>query len=212
MDASTHYLEPLQAFVRHRTRLEAEAPWDDCLRAALASGQDLRPFKRARVMPRVAAAIGVVRALGPTTLLDIGSGRGGFVWPALEALRTPSLVTVERSRRALELLGSVRAGGLRRLQPVEADASALGFGAGAFDVVTILEVLEHVREPEAVVHELLRVTRRAAVATVPARADENPEHLRLFTAAGLRSLFLGAGFRSARVDEGDGFLRVVASR
>src|SRR5215212_3521510 len=44
----------------------------------------LHRFKRTMGLPRVAKVLGVLKALMPTELLDIGSGRGAFLWPFLD--------------------------------------------------------------------------------------------------------------------------------
>jgi hypothetical protein len=67
-------------------------------------------------------------------------------------------------------------------------------------VVTVLEVLEHLERPEAAAREVLRVARRAVIASVPSREDNNPQHVRLFDRASLTALFAGAGARRIKID------------
>src|SRR5262245_31177447 len=45
----------------------------------------LHRFKRTMGLPRVARVLGILKGMAPTELLDIGSGRGAFLWPLLDA-------------------------------------------------------------------------------------------------------------------------------
>lgn len=95
---------------------------------------------------------GVLAELHPESLLDAGCGEGemlrrGVLPPGVRPVlldRNPDTVA--------HLLGSVE---------------ALPFPSQSFDVVTCLEVLEHLPDPAATVHELARVARRAIVVSVP---------------------------------------------
>jgi hypothetical protein len=66
--------------------------------------------------------------------------------------------------------------------------------------VTLLEVLEHLPSPQAAAREAVRVARRAVVASVPSRSDSNPEHIHLFDASHIETLFVHAGARRVKVD------------
>jgi len=73
------------------------------------------------------------------------------------------------------------------------DVAALTFESSSFDVVTMLEVLEHVPDPARALREVCRVARRFVVLSVPNGPDNNPEHIHLFSSATLRSLLQAAG-------------------
>jgi 2-polyprenyl-3-methyl-5-hydroxy-6-metoxy-1,4-benzoquinol methylase len=90
------------------------------------------------------------------------------------------------------------------LRGVRADAGMLPFPNGGGDVVTCLEVLEHLVAPERAVAELARVCRGRCVVSVPwepffrlgnlcrgkdvGQLGNNPEHVQQFRPSTLRRL------------------------
>jgi ubiquinone/menaquinone biosynthesis C-methylase UbiE len=88
---------------------------------------------------------------------------------------------------------AVADGGVENLTPVQGDAKRLPFEDGQFDAVTLLEVLEHIPDTGRALAEVCRVARRWVVLSVPARPDDNPEHIHLFDAATLERLLRAAG-------------------
>jgi ubiquinone/menaquinone biosynthesis C-methylase UbiE len=173
-------------------------------------------FKRSRVLPRVRAAIAAVRSFAPSNLLDIGSGRGAFLWPFIEAAPEVDVVSMDIEPCKAAVVGAVdrglRAAGRQGPAAVVACATAVPFPPEWFDVVTVLEVLEHLRDPFTAASEAFRVCRGCVVATVPSRPDDNPEHLRLFLPEDLSRLFSAAGAARTRVADVGGSLLCVASR
>ena len=139
-------------------------------------------------------------------LLEVGFGAGSLLQAATRAGWTVS--GVEISRTAAEH---------GRAQGFETFCGELGeanYAKSAFDVVIASELLEHVPDPRLVAQEIARIVRPGGLfwATTPTAkgcsprllglnwsAVSPPEHLHLFSEKGLKTLLLGAGFRSVRI-------------
>ncbi len=184
LDPERYYVELAEAWRRARP---PEAP------------PKLHRFKRKDGPPRVTQVLSLLRGLEPQTLLDIGSGRGAFLWPLLASFPDLPVTAVDALEHRVEQIATVRAGGVERLDALHARVEALPFEDGAFDVVTILEVLEHLEDPAEAAHEVLRVAARCVIASVPSKPDDNPEHLRVFSVEALRGLFLDAGAERVQI-------------
>ena len=204
-DHELRYHAPLAAaFVRGRLGRVAGEPDAATIARGLAGGLRLHKFKSQTTLPRVRRVLGLLRGLAPSTLLDVGSGRGTFLWPLL-ADRDPSLAalgvtTIDSDARRARDLGAVARGGVARLAAARADVTALPFVDAAFDAVTALEVLEHLPDPARAAREALRVARRHVVVSVPSHDDDNPEHIQRFDAGALEALLAGAGARRVSIE------------
>lgn len=187
-----YHREPLAAYLRASLGPQAG------LREARASGLRVHRFKRAPLV-RCERVLGLLRGLWPADLLDVGSGRGAFLWPLLEAFPELRVTALERSAQRAEQLARVSRGGLERLQVLQGDVSRAPLGSDAVEGATALEVLEHLEDPGRAARELVRVARRFVLASVPSKADDNPEHIQLFSANDLEALFLEAGARRVQV-------------
>ena len=102
---------------------------------------------------------------GGAAHLDYGCGDGRFL-VGLENKRTARLVGADVSREAVRL-AKARCG---EVEIVHIDGlAALPFGEGEFASISLLDVLEHVDEPDAVLAELYRVLKGEGtlIVTVP---------------------------------------------
>lgn len=192
MDDGRYFLELAAAFVRGRIGARTDEAEEVTVARGVAEGLRVHKFKRNVELPRVRRVIGVLRGFSPARMLDVGSGRGTFLWPMVDALPSVSVLAVDRDPRRARDLGAVGRGGLGRLHAARMDATALGLRDGAVDGVTLLEVLEHLTDPGKAAAEALRVTSHFVVASVPSHADDNPEHIQLFDTTSLPALFSGA--------------------
>lgn len=209
MNDESHYLGLAAAYVRgalDRPDLDDEA----ALAAGAAASLRLHRFKRTAELPRVRRVLGALRGLRAGRLLDVGSGRGAFLWPLLDGLPDVTVAAIDVVPHRVETIEAVRRGGVARLSGARMDATCLGIADRAVDVVTLLEVLEHVAAPERAAAEAVRVARDAVIATVPSHEDDNPEHLRLYDGPALEALLLGAGARRVSIEHVRGHLVAVA--
>jgi ubiquinone/menaquinone biosynthesis C-methylase UbiE len=213
IDDATHYLAVAAAYARGALGSPA---LDDATAIARGSeaGLKLHRFKRSAQLPRVRAVIGALRGFAPDRLVDLGSGRGAFVWPLLDAMTELAIVAVDRLAHRAVLFEHVARGGIARLAGVQADITQLPFAADSVPCVTALEVLEHLPGdgPELAAREALRIAGVAVIASVPSHEDNNPDHVHLFDGKRLTEMFRGAGARRVSIDYVQSHIVAVAAK
>jgi ubiquinone/menaquinone biosynthesis C-methylase UbiE len=195
-----YYVNLAAAFVRGKLGAMPQLSADEIIQAGLTAGLRLHKFKRNAELPRVRKVLGVLRGLAPENLLDVGSGRGTFLWPLLDGFADLPVTAIDFSERRAADIEAVRRGGIERLTAVRGDATAQPFAGKSFAVVTLLEVMEHMLAPEKAAAEALRVASRFVVVSVPSKEDDNPEHLHLLDQARLETMFLSAGAKNIKFD------------
>jgi 2-polyprenyl-3-methyl-5-hydroxy-6-metoxy-1,4-benzoquinol methylase len=101
----------------------------------------------------------------PGSVLDVGCGEGVLTSEWAERLGDGRVVGIDLDDPGLRAEWEAR----RRpnLEFRVAEAGALPFAADEFDVVTAIEVLEHVPDPDATLREMARVARRRLLVSVP---------------------------------------------
>ena len=132
---------------------------------------------------------------------DIGCG-AGYTAKVFESRYR--MVGVDVSRDALQLC---RGRGLKRLCQMETDKFALPFKSDTFDLVLVLDVIEHLDDDTQALMECRRILRNGGrlIVTVPAfRAlwspwDEALGHRRRYTAQELTGAAAKAGLRIDRI-------------
>jgi ubiquinone/menaquinone biosynthesis C-methylase UbiE len=195
-----YYLDLAAAFIRGKVSATSALPSEDTFRFGIEQGLRLHKFKRTQELPRIRRVLGLLRSLAPADLLDIGSGRGVFLWPLLDAFPDLPVTCIDLREDRVADIQAVARGGISRLRALSGDAGRLEFSNGAFDGVTMLEVLEHTPDPARAVAEIVRVARRFVVMSVPSKPDDNPEHIHLFDPQALTQLFRQAGVQRVSIE------------
>lgn len=154
-------------------------------------------FKAKEDLPRVQVVLGFLQGIVPagqcSSLLDVGSGRGVFLFPLLREFPDLEVTSVDILPHRVDLLECVSTGGVGNLHPMLADVCSGELPDKSFDVVTMLEVLEHIPDTEAAVRNAVRLARNYIIISVPSKPDDNPEHIHLFSTDDLKKRFLNAG-------------------
>lgn len=208
MSLSNHYERFAAAYVRGK--LGIAGPDEEVLERA--GDLRLHRFKRSSQLPRVRKVLGALHALAPDRLLDLGTGRGVFLWPLLEEFPFLEVVCVDVLDYRVADLQAVARGGVERLSAVNCPLEAMPFGDSEFGVVTMLEVLEHTPDPLRALTEVARVCERSLILSVPSHEDDNPEHLHLFDPAQLKRWLEQLGFSRVKLDGVLNHLIVLAQR
>lgn len=159
-------------------------------------------FKAKEDLPRVRVVLGFLQGIIPAgqcqSLLDVGSGRGVFLFPLLRDFPSLEVTSIDILPHRIELLQCLHDGGIDNLHPTLGDICSFDTPDKSFDVVTILEVMEHIPDTEAVVRNAVRLARNYIVVSVPSKPDDNPEHIHLFSNEDLKSLFLKHGCKKVK--------------
>lgn len=180
--------------------------------AGKAAGLKLYRFKNSHDdLPRVRKVLGFMKGISFESLLDVGSGRGVFLFPFLDAFPWVQVTSADILDYRVEFLQTIARGGLERLKAVNADICSQPFPDQSFDVVTLLEVLEHIPEVDKAVQSAVRMARKFVVVSVPNQPDDNPEHIHLLTKEKLTALFREAGCQKLSFDGVNGHLIMIAA-
>ncbi len=193
-----------------------DALCEDEQQALIALGQErglrLHRFKRTMELPRVRKVLGILKGMQPQSLLDVGSGRGAFLWPLLDAFPSLPVTVVDvLDFRVADAL-AVRDGGVSMLTAIHGDVAALTLADGSFDVVTMLEVLEHIPDTDRALASVCRLAQRVVILSVPSKPDDNPEHIHLFDQPTLTALLQRHGMARITVDYVLNHMIVVARK
>src|SRR5262245_50397000 len=128
MEPDRYYLDLAVAFVVGRLGCDPALPPQTILCLGREAGLKLHKFKRTAGLPRVRRVLGLLRGFSPDRLLDVGSGRGAFLWPLLDAFPDLPVLSIDLSSQRASDIQAVHRGGVRRLFGLRMDARRLGLG------------------------------------------------------------------------------------
>lgn len=177
-----------------------------------ASGLKLYPFKTGKAeLPRVRLALGFLHSIEFESLLDVGSGRGVFLLPFMEEYPGVQVTSLDLLDKRVTFLNELAAGGYSQLTAYNQNFCDQPFPENSFDVVTLLEVLEHIPEVGKAVAAAVKIARKYIVVSVPSKEDDNPEHIHLLTKDILTKLFADAGCTKLHFGGVNGHLIMMAT-
>lgn len=148
---------------------------------------------------------------GQPRILDAGCGSGRNL---VELARFGEAVGLEPSPRGAEVARARGAG-----EVVEAGIDAMPFEDSSFDLITCLDVLEHIEDDRGALHELRRVARPGGILLITTPAypwlwsshDELNRHCRRYTRRVLLDRAVEAGWRPLRTTHFNALLLPVAA-
>ncbi len=180
--------------------------------AGLAAELKLYPFKSStQMLARTRRTLGFLHSVSFETMLDVGSGRGVFLIPFMKEFPWVKVTGLDLLEKRVTFLEELADGGFGQLRPEQKDICDSPFPENSFDVVTMLEVLEHIPDVGKAVAAAVSTARRYVVVTVPSKPDSNPEHIHLLTKEKLTGLFGAAGCTRLHFDGVEGHLFMVAA-
>lgn len=135
---------------------------------------DPRLYKNKSVseLPRITKTIGILKSFYPSSLLDIGSGRGVFLYALMENFPNLNIKASDIEEKCVNDIKNYF-----ELDTILCDAKDLPFEDNSFDVVTALECLEHMENYEEAIKEILRVAKNNVIISVPSKEDDNEGHI-----------------------------------
>lgn len=169
-------------------------------------------FKEKEDLSRVHIVLGFLKCVYPNSLLDVGSGRGVFLFPLLREFPYTSVTSIDILDKRIELLNYISLGGVTNLKTCKGDIVNFDMPDNSFEVVTLLEVLEHIPSVENAIKNACRLAKNFIIVTVPSKEDDNPEHIHLLTKDKLTKMFNDCGVTNLKFGGVNGHLYMVARK
>lgn len=169
-------------------------------------------FKEKENLARVNIVLGFLRNIYPSSLLDVGSGRGVFLFPLLKEFENINVTSLDILDKRIELLSNIKNGGVNNLNVLKDDICTYNEKDNTYEVVTLLEVLEHIKDYKKAIKNAIRLSSSFIVITVPSKEDNNPEHINLLTKEILTKVFNENNITNLKFGSVNGHLFLVARK
>lgn len=169
-------------------------------------------FKEKENLARVNIILGFLRNIYPSSLLDVGSGRGVFLFPLLKEFENINVTSLDILDKRIELLSNIKSGGVNNLNVLKDDICTYNEKDNTYEVVTLLEVLEHIKDYKKAIKNAIRLSSSFIVITVPSKEDNNPEHINLLTKDILTKVFNENNITNLKFGSVNGHLFLVARK
>jgi len=190
---------------------------EDAIRKALSDKIDIHMFKRSpRRLPRVVKTIGMLRQMDPVTILEAGCGKGVFLWTLANEFPNLSIHAEDINKTHFERICKVSQ---RRFQNINAGMVDLEKDdtwlliPDAYDVVTCLEVLEHIHNWPKAVEYVCKSARKFVIFSFPSKEDNNIEHIHLLDKREVAEVIMQQGrMRIPRFEHVNGHTFVIARK
>lgn len=167
-------------------------------------------FKEKEDLARVTIVLGFLKSIYPKSLLDVGSGRGVFLFPLLREFSYLNITSLDILDKRVDFLDSISKGGVNNLNVIKADITNYSCLDNSYEVVTLLEVLEHIPNVYDAIKNACRIAKDFVVVTVPNKEDNNPEHIHLLTKEKLTNMFNSCGVDNLKFSGVNGHLFMIA--
>lgn len=122
--------------------------------------QGAESFFELKIDKRTKRFLEAIKGLSSPRILEVGMGQGQFLKKIARARPNAKLYGLDISTAAI---ASVKKEDSLKGEFVVGDAQALPFSENFFDVVVIMDLLEHVQDPQKVILEVKRVLRPGGV-------------------------------------------------
>ena len=148
----------------------------------------------------------------PSSILDVGSGRGVFLFPFMCEFENCEVTSIDILPWRVAMMNNIKTGGVSNLNSYLMDITKCELFDNSFDCVTLLEVLEHIENVVDAVKNAVRMSKRYIVVSVPSKEDDNPGHIHLLTKDILTSIFNKCGVSNLKFSGVNGHLILIARK
>ena len=169
------------------TKLNLTENLDELIKIANEENLDIHNFKNSK-LPRVEKVLGFLKGIRPPSILDIGYGRGKFLFPLLEEFGNVYITAIDKNEKAYNEIKSLQPS-YTKLFVNHGDFFDNQWMDKSYHTLIALEVMEHIEDIEKFLDECVRLAYEWLILSVPSKEDTNPEHIHLFTEDKINKLF-----------------------